>query len=292
MTHSFPVVAGRWEERDGSIVQIVRDLGRRIAARGRGAPPVALTPMWRNVPPWMAACDSRAMRGVIVIVEREPELAAALAHHLGRERYETRVAHNAQDGLAATLRLPMADAVIVDTRLPDLPGVEVCRVLRSSAANRDVPVLVCGDDSTDERIAAFEAGADDVIAKPYSLRELVLRVGAILRRSHASTALPEPVSFGRLRVETETHRTFVDGQEVALTSLEFRLLLALLTRRGRVQTRDTLLADVWGIEADVTTRTVDTHVKRVRQKIGAVGAYVETLRGVGYRFRASPDDLR
>jgi two-component system phosphate regulon response regulator PhoB len=125
------------------------------------------------------------------------------------------------------------------------------------------------------------------MVKPFSVRELMLRVGAILRRvTQAPAADEEPVvDFGRLRVDRGGHHVWVDGQEVPLTALEFRLLSTFVARKGRVQTRETLLADVWGIEAEVTTRTVDTHVKRLREKLGAAGDYVETIRGVGYRFR-------
>ncbi len=136
-------------------------------------------------------------------------------------------------------------------------------------------------------MVAFELGADDYVAKPFSVRELVLRVRALLRRAKATKSTPPSGEqhFERLSVDPEAHQVWVDGSEVALTALEFRLLHTLLSRRGRVQTRSQLLEDVWGVHAEVTTRTVDTHVKRLREKLGDAGAYVETIRGVGYRFR-------
>jgi two-component system phosphate regulon response regulator PhoB len=140
-----------------------------------------------------------------------------------------------------------------------------------------------------DRVVGFEIGADDYVVKPYSVRELTLRVRAILRRTRTGESEGERIEFGRLRVDVSAHRTWVDDEEVSLTALEFKLLTTLLERRGRVQTREVLLTDVWGFSAEVTTRTVDTHVKRLRQKLGPAGRYIETLRGVGYRFRSEPD---
>ena len=140
-----------------------------------------------------------------------------------------------------------------------------------------------------DRIVGFEVGADDYVTKPFSVRELMLRVRAILRRTDASDSEDETIEFGRLTIDIPGHRVSVDGEEVSLTALEFNLLTTFLERRGRVQTRDVLLGDVWDIHADVTTRTVDTHVKRLREKLGPAGAYIETIRGVGYRFSSTPE---
>jgi two-component system, OmpR family, phosphate regulon response regulator PhoB len=130
----------------------------------------------------------------------------------------------------------------------------------------------------------------DYVVKPYSVRELLLRIRAMLRRTQRSDTESQSLRFGSLRIDRGAHRCWVEEQEILLTALEFRLLATLATRRGRVQSRETLLSDVWGIEADVTTRTVDTHVKRLREKLGDAGSYIETLRGVGYRFRDQPDE--
>ena len=135
-----------------------------------------------------------------------------------------------------------------------------------------------------DRVVGFELGADDYVTKPFSVRELLLRIKAILRRCASETEDEEP-RFDRLRVDLEGHQVWIDEQQVTLTALEFRLLTTLMARRGRVQTREMLLQDVWGLQVDVTTRTVDTHVQRLRKKLGpVVGNYIETLRGVGYRF--------
>jgi len=142
-----------------------------------------------------------------------------------------------------------------------------------------------------DRVLGFELGAEDYVTKPFSLRELLLRIQAILRRTQAPRT-PEhavPIQFGQLRIDPEAYRVWVRNSEVQLTSMEFRLLLTLYERRNRVQTRASLLEDVWGMQADTETRTVDTHVKRLREKLGVAEAYIETVRGVGYRFVTDPE---
>jgi two-component system phosphate regulon response regulator PhoB len=140
-------------------------------------------------------------------------------------------------------------------------------------------------------VVGLELGADDYVVKPFSVRELILRIQAILRRGKGETREAEPtVEFGRLRIDRGAHRTWVDDVEIELTALEFKLLVTLYDRRNRVQTRTVLLDDVWGIQADITTRTVDTHVKRLREKLEGARDYVETVRGVGYRFVSAPED--
>jgi two-component system phosphate regulon response regulator PhoB len=184
------------------------------------------------------------------------------------------------------------DLVLLDLMLPDVSGVEICRRLKSNLATKDVPiVMVTAKGDEVDRVVGFELGADDYVVKPYSLRELLLRVEAVLRRT-----TPTPAGggrgvlvFGKLRVDRDAHRVWVDGEEVTLTALELRLLSTLLERRGRVQSRPALLDDVWGMSGEVTTRTVDTHVKRLREKLGNAGPYIETVRGVGYRFTPAPD---
>ncbi len=227
------------------------------------------------------------MSQLVLIVEDERDLLATLEYNLKREGYRTRCAASGRDAIAAALGPDTPDVVLLDLMLPDIPGTEVCRTLRANERTRSVPIVMLTA-KTDEvdRVVGFEVGADDYVAKPFSIRELLLRIRAILRR-----AKPAPESgnegvhdLGQLKLDISAHRTWVDGEEVVLTALEFRLLKTLIERRGRVQSREVLLTDVWGVSAEVTTRTVDTHVKRLRQKIGSAGAYIETLRGVGYRF--------
>ena len=200
-----------------------------------------------------------------------------------------RIAHSGRQGLASATADPLPDMIVLDLMLPDLSGIEICRKLREGDRTRDIPVVMCTAKGEEiDRVVGFEVGADDYVVKPYSVRELILRIRALLRRAHRVEGEPSLIRFGRLKIDRDAHRAWVDEAEVGLTALEFRLLHAFLSRRGRVQTRDALLSDVWGIEADVTTRTVDTHVKRLREKLGEAGGYIETLRGVGYRFKVNP----
>ncbi len=232
------------------------------------------------------------MQGLILVIEDEIDLATTLEYNLQREGYQTRIAHSGQAGLDAALLEPLPDVIVLDLMLPDLPGTEICRRLREHERTREIPIIMCTAKGSEiDRVVGFEVGADDYVVKPYSVRELLLRVRAMLRRAHRPDAEPDLLRFGRLRVDRESHRAWVDDKELGLTALEFRLLFQFMSRKGRVQTRDALLSDVWGIDAEVTTRTVDTHVKRLREKLGDVaGNYIETLRGVGYRFRDQPDE--
>ncbi len=179
--------------------------------------------------------------------------------------------------------------ILLDLMLPDMSGTVVCKTLKKDQAMRDVRVImVTAKGEEIDRVVGFELGADDYVVKPFSVRELLLRVGAVLRRKDVPPS--DLVEFGELRVDPAAHRIWVAGVEIALTSLEFKLLVTLYERKNRVQTRSVLLNDIWGIEADITTRTVDTHVKRLREKLKGVGRYIETVRGVGYRFTEAPMD--
>lgn len=234
----------------------------------------------------------------ILIVEDEADLAATLAYNVRREGFVPVVVHDGASALASAAAEP-PDLILLDLMLPDMPGTEVCRLLRAQPETRAVPIIILtarGEEA--DRVVGFEAGADDYVTKPFSVRELLLRVRAVLRRARpgesAGTTPPVEVeatilTAGRLRLDIAAHRVFVDGELVRLTALEFRLIQTFIERQGRVQTRDHLLSDVWGIEADITTRTVDTHVKRLRDKLGAAGAYITTIRGVGYRFQLDGD---
>lgn len=226
----------------------------------------------------------------VLIVEDEVDLATTLAYNLEREGLTVVMANSGRQALER-LASAAPDLVLLDLMLPDMSGIDICRHIRQSAATRHLPVLMLTARGEEiDRVVGFEVGADDYVVKPFSVRELLLRVKAVLRRGDGNGPPAERVRFGVLELDEAAHRAWVEGVEVKLTALEFRLLTTFLGRRGRVQTRERLLADVWGIEADITTRTVDTHVKRLREKIGAAGGYIETLRGVGYRFREHPHE--
>ena len=231
------------------------------------------------------------MSSLIFIVDDEQDLVSTLTYNLERAGYQTRAAYSGGEALELLDKVRRPDLIVLDLMLPDISGTEVCRRLRASDRTRDIPVIMLTAKGEEiDRVVGFEVGADDYVIKPFSVRELMLRITAILRRSSVSDGEAESVVVGRLRLDRRAHRAWVDDTEVLLTALEFRLLSTFIARKGRVQSRDTLLADVWGIEGEVSTRTVDTHIKRLREKLGPAGSYVETLRGVGYRFRDRPDE--
>ncbi|MDC0747382.1 response regulator [Polyangium mundeleinium] len=225
----------------------------------------------------------------ILVVEDEPAILKVLDYNFRQAGHEVLLAARGEEGIRlARERRP--DVILLDMMLPDLMGTEVCRSLQQSEETRETPVVIVsarGDEV--DRVVGFELGAVDYVVKPFSVRELMLRVQAILRRVKARTTERRVLQFGRLRIDDEAHRVWVDGAEIELTLLEFKLLLALYENRERVQTRGALLEGVWGMDVDITTRTVDTHVKRLRDKLGPAGDYVQTVRGIGYRFGGSPD---
>lgn len=225
------------------------------------------------------------MGNLVLVVEDEQDLLRTLDYNLRREGYETRLADTGAKGLDLATRERLPDLVLLDLMLPDIAGTEVCRQLRAEQRTRSIPVMMLTAKGEEiDRVIGFELGADDYLTKPFSLRELLLRVRALLRRTHTPPKPADDLAIGRLRIDEQAHQLWVDDKPVRLTALEWRLLTLFVHRRGRVQTRETLLIDVWKIDADVTTRTVDTHVKRLRQKLGPAGQYIETLRGVGYCF--------
>jgi two-component system phosphate regulon response regulator PhoB len=230
----------------------------------------------------------------VLIIEDETDLRELLQYNLKAAGFEVMVAMDGNTGLALA-REHKPDLVLLDIMLPDTTGLDVCRLLKSQPDTRDMQVvMVTAKGEEIDRVVGFELGADDYVVKPFSTRELLLRVQAVLRRRQPVTpAAPgEPGGrerFGCLEMDREAHRAWVSSTEVQLTALEFKLLGTLYDRRDRVQTRGSLLEDVWGASAEMATRTVDTHVKRLREKLGAAGDYIETVRGVGYRFLSRPD---
>ncbi len=226
----------------------------------------------------------------ILVVEDEKDLQDVLGYNLKQAGHEVLAALRGGDGInLARERKP--DLVLLDVMLPDTSGVDVLKTLKRDGRTATTPILMLTAKGEEiDRVVGFELGADDYVVKPFSVRELMLRVQAILRRATKDEAPSASFEFGILRVDRGAHRAWVAGVEIELTALEFKLLVTLHDRKNRVQSRETLLSDVWGIDADVTTRTVDTHVKRLREKLGKAGSYVETVRGVGYRFMETPSE--
>lgn len=226
--------------------------------------------------------------GSILVVDDEEDLRNLLQHALTREGFTVQAVATGAEALtvAASMRPSL---VLLDLMLPGMQGTEVCRRLRadSTLAGMAIIVLTARGEELD-RVVGFEMGADDYVTKPFSTRELVLRIRAVLRRSAGSAARVEEgdLLLGALRIDTPAHRVWVDDEEVQLTATEFRLLTTLARRSGRVQTRGQLLQEVWDMPPDLSTRTVDTHMKRLREKLGVAGDRIETVRGVGYRLNA------
>jgi two-component system phosphate regulon response regulator PhoB len=224
----------------------------------------------------------------ILVIEDDDDIRMVLDYNLRQAGHDVVCTARGQDGLRLARRVT-PDLILLDLMLPDLPGTEVCKALRGDPRTRDVLVVMLTARTEEvDRVVGFEVGADDYVAKPFSVRELALRVQAILRRSREPRPGDGPFEFGILRVDREAHRVWVDGREIDLTALELKLLTTLFDRKDRVQSRATLLVDVWEVRAGVTTRTVDTHVKRLREKLGPARDYIETVRGAGYRFAAEP----
>ncbi len=223
----------------------------------------------------------------VLIIEDDKDIAELVAYNLQMEKIPSESCATGADGLAKARRNP-PNLVILDLMLPDIGGLEVCKALKGDPKTAKIPVLILTAKGEEvDRIVGFEVGADDYLAKPFSPRELVLRVKAILRRIREKEAISkaESLSFGLLKVDPAKFQTKVGDKEVRLTAIEFKLLKYLMTNKGRVATRDMLLDQVWGYEAALTTRTVDTHIKRLREKLGKAGDYIETIRGIGYRFK-------
>ncbi len=228
----------------------------------------------------------------ILVVEDEPDINKTVSYNIANEGLKPLSALNLTEA-ESYISSNNVSLIILDLMLPDGSGLDFCKKLKSSNAYCDIPIIIvtAKDDEVD-KVVGFELGADDYVTKPFSVRELMLRIKAILKRN--SKVMTQNTSskietFGILSINEDSHEVFINDDEIILTALEFKLLKHLLDRRGRVQTRDQLLSDVWGYSAHITTRTVDTHVKRLREKMGVMGKHVQTIRGVGYRFSRNPD---
>jgi two-component system phosphate regulon response regulator PhoB len=219
----------------------------------------------------------------ILVVDDEEDIRELVAMQLRKEGFAARTAADGPEALSLAARL-RPSLILLDLMLPGMSGTEVCRRLRAEPATAGIPVIMLTARTEElDRVVGFEVGADDYVVKPFSTRELVLRIRAVLRRG-AAPATEGEVMAGPLRIDPAQHRVWIDATEIPLTATEFKLVSAFVRRPGRVQTRGALLQEVWGAPPDLDTRTVDTHVKRLREKLGSVGNSIETVRGVGYRF--------
>ena len=223
----------------------------------------------------------------VLVVDDEPDIVALVAYHLAKTGYRVSTAATGPDALTAA-RDERPALIVLDLMLPGMSGFEVLEQLRATEATQDIAVLMLTARKEEpDRIQGLSLGADDYLAKPFSPQELVLRVGAILRRLSATGSPTDRIHLGPLEIDRSAHRVTVDDIPVDLTPTEFKLLLTLADRRGRVQSRSRLLESVWDAAPDIQTRTVDMHIQRLRMKLGVAGVLVETVRGFGYRLRAS-----
>jgi len=224
------------------------------------------------------------MASRIAVVEDEPDLAEVVRYNLAREGFLVEVHGRGDTALDAVRRKP-PDLIVLDLMLPGLDGLELTRALKRDPATARIPLVMLTARAEEvDRVVGLELGADDYIAKPFSPRELTLRIKAVLRRGDGAPA-NAVLEAGSVQLDPSAHQVRLGGEPLALTATEFRLLQLLLERQGRVQTRAQLLSEVWGYAEDVDSRTVDTHVRRLRRKLGGEAERIETVIGVGYRLR-------
>ncbi|HLO26606.1 MAG TPA: response regulator transcription factor [Geobacteraceae bacterium] len=224
------------------------------------------------------------MTKTILIIEDEKDLVELLVYNLEREGYRAITALDGLSGLDAAVSSP-PDLVVLDLMLPGMAGTDVCKALKKNPKTAAVPVIVLTAKGEEiDRVVGFEIGADDYVVKPFSTRELLLRIRAVLRRSKPEEAAERIIRVGPLTIDAAAHAVTIDGEEAVLTGIEFKLLLTLAERLGRLQSREVLLKDVWGYNYAGDTRTVDTHITRLRTKLGKGGELITTIRGFGYKM--------
>ena len=226
------------------------------------------------------------MKPKILVVDDEPDALEVLGFKLKEAGYEPLLAKDGARALQSA-RDDRPALIVLDLMLPEIDGLEVCKILRRDAATAAIPIIMLTARAAEvDRVVGLELGADDYVTKPFSPRELVLRIKKLLARATASDEAATQIRVGELEIDVPRHSVSIGGKAVELTATEFKLLELLARRRGRVQTRDRLLQDVWGYDNPIDSRTVDTHMRRLREKVGPIADNLETIRGVGYRFRA------
>ena len=223
----------------------------------------------------------------ILIVEDEPDIRDTLSYNFEKEGFEVLSSPNGKSALKL-LESNEPNIVILDLMLPDMSGLDICRQIKNDKKLSDTSIIMLTAKSEEvDRIVGFELGADDYVTKPFSIRELILRVKVLIKKHTTTEHKDTSISLGSIYMNLDAHVVKINKKDIILTALEFKLLKHLLQRKGRVQTRDQLLGDVWGYSSEVTTRTVDTHIKRLREKLGVFADYIQTIRGVGYKFTIS-----
>ncbi len=220
----------------------------------------------------------------ILVVDDEPDVVELVEFNLKSAGFAVTSAENGREALT-TAQSTRPDLIVLDVMLPEMDGLEVCKLLRRDPVTAATPIIMLTARAEEvDRVLGLELGADDYLTKPFSPRELVLRVKGLLRRGQTPETKVDSIRIGELHMDLPKHQVTISGKAVELTATEFKLLATLAARRGRVQSRETLLRDVWGYESLIDTRTVDTHMRRLRDKIGKAARYLDTVRGVGYRF--------
>ncbi len=221
----------------------------------------------------------------ILVVDDEPDVTELLKYKLEQGGYRCEVLHDPLK-LIGCARAFEPDLILLDIMMPQLSGMQLCQIIKADPVMKQVPVIfLTARNEAEDRIKGLEAGAEDYVSKPFDTRELLLRVGKVLTRNiHTrKSATSRQIRIGEVILDEETHQVTVAGNEVVLTATEFRLLKLLMERKGRVQSRESLLTNVWNYDSEIETRTVDTHVRRLREKLGPCAGMIKTMRGVGYR---------
>ncbi|MEE9905510.1 response regulator transcription factor [Chlorobium sp.] len=229
---------------------------------------------------------------LLLVVEDDDNLARLLGYNLERAGYRYHVSRTGEEALDQLSRRSF-DLVLLDIMLPGIDGFEVCRRVRENQMLKDLPIIMLTAKGEEiDKVLGFELGIDDYVVKPFSPRELNLRIRAVLKRDRRQRAgLQEVLSAGALDVDIARHQVTLDGKSLLLTLMEFKLLVALLKRRGQAQSREMLLSDVWDVDKSINTRTIDTHITRLREKLGDTGKMIKTVRGLGYKFEETDGDV-
>ncbi len=230
------------------------------------------------------------MKERILIVEDNKNISKLVKFNIEKAGYECTIASTGEKALEVLSDQPI-DLIILDIMLPGMDGFGICRAIKEKEKLKNIPIIMLTAKGEEvDRIVGLELGADDYMVKPFSPRELVLRVKAILKRGKVESIKKDMLMAGGVTIDIPKHKITVKDKPVDLTQMEFKLLVTLIERRGRVQTRDRLLSDVWDMNTNVDTRTIDTHIKRLREKLGKSGSFIETVRGLGYKFKEEDED--